>query len=305
MSGLGELVQKKTEGQIFLAKMLASYGEKYMRHLYENIEDSYLHKKETVSEKRLYRDFQKYLVEVSKWSESKRKREYHKFLKWTMKRYEVTEMEIQTTLDNVVLYSVRIMLNRYDFEGVLEQVQYEAVKLEDLLYNSLKRISRFYYEQPHSMGLFLKSSQEKAPDKSELMEKLQEIVVSLIHGYIPLQPIIQIMERQSHVDSNQPYDFNQSFTSSKSNSNVYIKKVPVGKQRKDDQRSSETKRTDKQPEEPKLRYISSDEYNEYYHSDQEKNNDNDNPAKADKVSTGDNQVKHIDVPKRKVYQKYK
>uniref|UniRef100_A0A6C0H6U1 Uncharacterized protein n=1 Tax=viral metagenome TaxID=1070528 RepID=A0A6C0H6U1_9ZZZZ len=299
MFGLSDLVQKKTEGQIFLAKILASYGEKYMRHLYENIENNYLHKKESVSEKRLYRDFQKYLVEVSKWSESKRKREYHKFLKWAMKRYKVTEMEIQTTLDNVVLYSVRIMLNRYDFEGVLEQVQYEAVKLEDLLYNSLKRISRFYYEQPHSMGLLLKFSQEKAQDKSELLEKLQEIVLSLIHGYIPLQPIIQIMERQSHMDSNQPYDFNHSFTSSKSNSNSYIKKVPVDKERNDDQRSSET---NKQPEEPKLRYISSDEYNEYYQSDQERND----PAKEDKVPTEDNQVKYIDVPKRKAYHaKYK
>jgi len=294
MSGLSDLVQKKTDGQTLLAKMLASYGEKYMRHLYENIEDNYLNRKEPVSDKRLYREFQKYLVEVSKWSESKRKREYHKFLKWAMKRYEVTEMEIQTTLDNVVLYSVRIMLNRYDFEGVLEQVQYEAVKLEDLLYNSLKRISRFYYEQP---GL-LENSKENTQHKLVLLDNLQEIVVSLIHGYIPLQPIMKIMEQHSRVESNHPYDFNQSYTSSKSTSKRNTNHEKKEKHAKHEENTD----TDKQAEEPKLRYISSDEYNEYYHSDQERNN----VEKVSKLPTEDNQMKHIDVPKRKAYHgKYK
>lgn len=294
MSGLSDLVQKKTDGQTLLAKMLASYGEKYMRHLYENIEDEYLNKRESVSDKRLYREFQKYLIEVSKWSESKRKREYHKFLKWAMKRYEVTEMEIQTTLDNVVLYSVRIMLNRYDFEGVLEQVQYEAVKLEDLLYNSLKRISRFYYEQPDKTVF-----QSNTQHKTALLNSLQELVVSLIHGYIPLQPIMRIMEQHSLADSNHPYDFNKSSTSSNSKSAVSIKKESTSKGDKNvEQRDNHTGKQ----EDPKLRYISSDEYNEYYHSDNEKNES----PKGARLTSDDNQVKHIDVPKRKAFPgKYK
>jgi hypothetical protein len=150
MSGLGELVTKKEEGQESLAKVVSAYGEKYMRHFYEKIEDKYLHNRNSVSNSKLYREFQKHLIEVSKWSESKRKREYHKFLKWAMKRHDfgLTEIEIQTKLDNVILYSVRIMLNKYNFEGVLEQIQYNSVKLEDFIYRCLKRISRYYYENP-------------------------------------------------------------------------------------------------------------------------------------------------------------
>ncbi len=252
MSQLSELVKEKTKNQEQLCVILKAYTSKYICKVYKRIFDEKHRTSKTL------RMFQKALREIAVWDIDKQKHEYKKFLKWCMKKYDITEIDLQTIIEKTMMFSIQILLYRYDPQLIDDEVRYYGTEPRDVLYSCMKRVARYFYENP-------KDIEEKENDLHELIE-------SSIHTFIPMKQIMNIIQetnRDEKVSKCDSYDIDNT-----SESSVIDKKTQLIVEKSEEA-------------EDDLKYVSSDEvYNEYYYSEDDL---------EQKQSTNTDDVKHINI----------
>lgn len=273
MSNISILSKEKNRSQELLCKVFASYLEKYMRKLYTSIARSQ-DKEETKSE---LREFQKCLSEIAKWEEHKQKREYKKFLKWVMKRYDLTELDLQSYLEKVITFSVMIVLHKYNQKAVLEKIKYKSTNPQDLFYKAIKAVARLYYESPNKV-------------KEDSRDPTINTIDSIIYNFIPLNKVFEMMEEcDGTEDSVKSYKYSKNDSSESEPKEVaVVLEKSSGSQREYG---------------GKLEYVPSEEiYNEYYQSDNENKVTMNNKVSLDRKEKTEEE-KVIEFPVRNALQK--
>jgi hypothetical protein len=261
----GDFMEKKEQLQDTLVTLIVKYCKKYMKKKYLELDA------DQTGSKRVLRKFQKELTYISSWKDSKIDREYAKFRKWHVSKLEVSEQEIHDTFNNIILLSIQILTNNQHSTNVITT----TLSSKDLFFKSIKRIARFYYENP---SVIISDEDEDSI--------LRDLIESLIHTFVPLQKIMSQIQEHSQRESFVSYDFNKHNSSTNGNERDE-KRLVIEKQKT----SSEGHGHGLEYEDHGLRYIGSDEmYNEYYESDDE-------GVKSKSLKEDDE--KHINVPIQK------
>lgn len=250
-----------------LVDTVSKYCQKYMKKLYENVENSY----PPESQKRVQREYQKCLLSVADWSEYKKGKEFAKFLKWCQKSKKCTEQELSDNLNLCVINTISLILNKHSLNDTYTS---SPVDLQQFVYKCLKRSSRMCYED-----LEFKDLEPPA---------FEDIVNSLLYKQVPLKNVLEFIEK--HNQNTKEYNFDKTDTEKS-----HVKEH--------DGNNNADADADGEDDGQGLRYMSSDEfYNEYYNSD-----DSGNQEKISKKSDDSLQqeVKHISVPRvKKPYYNY-
>jgi hypothetical protein len=232
-----EMIERKQLYEEQIADIFEVYLEKYINKLFDYVD-------------RDMKMFKRKLVDIASWNEEKVTKEYNKFLKWTGKK-SIEEAEVKNMLDNVIMYSIRLMINKYDTEVIAKLVEFESTDPERFFYKCMKRIAKFVYENPNSIKL------------EEFNQKVKNIVVSVIYEFVPIAKIIKLLEVTKEGESEKSYDFNKTFTTDE----------PEGAHTKPQQKLVIDKQTTTSDNE--LNYVPSEEIiKEYYQSDKEDKNEN-------------------------------
>jgi len=241
---MDEIIEKKQKYEDNITSIFAIYVSKYMKKLYEYARDE--------------KGFKKVLIDIASWDELKIAKEYNKFLKWVDKKHKTGEAEIKNILDNVIMYSIRLMVNKYDTEVIAKLIEFESTNTERFFYKCMKRASRYVYENPKSILGSL---------------NLESVIVSVIYEFLPIQKIIKLLEVTKEQESDKSYDFNKTFTSENDSAqnfgtdNDKQSKDPSKKELIIDKETSDTTQ--------ELQYVASEDFaNEYYESDKESQKDN-------------------------------
>jgi hypothetical protein len=255
MSRVAELVEEKNSNVQQLQDVLSKYLTRYIEN--DLAPDS--------NDKRALRSFQKRLVKVTEWTSQKQDEEYGRFLRWSDKRYHLSESDLTEIFGSIFYNTVKIMFSSYsDTDGELfSDILEDVCSMRTVFLKSLKRVARFYYDNPQ---LYFEHP------------NLKTIIYNVIHNCLPMARMIALLEEMQALESKQHhYDFNKTIESS---SQHLSQPLVVEKQPK----SSDSYQN------PKLKYVPSDEfYNEYYNSDD------------DKPQQSEDEEKHIRVPKLKRY----
>lgn len=241
------LIDTKKEYQKKLNEILKKY---FMKFIEKSYNDS-------------LREFQTKLLKIPYWSDEKIEREYSKFLKFIRDKYDLSEDELSKILNIVIGLNIKIMTSIFD------EIEIEMPKISIFWYKCLKRVCKYYYENPKIM----KSDELFKNSKSYIDESIYHVLQKLI----PLKHIIN-----SKKEENNYYNFNNNLgntsetTINKSNSSNKLKV---------------TLESESHSNSNGLQYISSDEFeNEYYKSEGEGNG----PSKNIKEKS---EEKHIKLPK--------
>lgn len=191
--------KRKIESRLY--EILCKYIYKYLNKMYHN--------QMVINPKTINFSFQKELVKISKWSEDTINKEYFKFLKWCKKKYDYKEQHLQNFLREIITLNTMIMINKTEEYTISLLETYDFPKLQIFFYKCLKKISRFFYENPKSIT-------------SVSFGTLKSYIETITTSMLPLKHITAVLEYNSDEDNNtQPeqliieYDFeNLSFTSS-------------------------------------------------------------------------------------------
>jgi hypothetical protein len=231
---MDEIIEKKQKYENNIKSIFEVYVGKYIRKLYEYARDE--------------KGFKKVLIDIASWDELKIAKEYNKFLKWVEKKHKSGEAEIKNILDNVIMYSIRLMVNKYDTEVIAKLIEFESTNPERFFYKCMKRASRYVYENPKSVLGNL---------------NLESVIVSVIYEFLPIQKIIKLLEVTKEQESDKSYDFNKTFTSEN------------GSDKESDVKSKKELIIDKETTSQELQYVASEDLiNEYYDSDGESDKNN-------------------------------
>jgi hypothetical protein len=224
-----EMIEKKQMYEKQIADVFKVYLQKYMKKLYDYVD-------------RELKRFKKVLVDISSWNEEKITKEYNKFLKWSRKKL-IEEAELKNMLDNVIMYSIRLMINKYDTEVLTKLIEFESTNPERFFYKCMKRVAKFVYENPESIET----------------EDVNRVIISVIYEFLPIQKILRLLEVSKEPESEKSYNFNKTFTSELESDSPQLIVEKNG--------TSSSK---------ELHYVPSDDIaniHEYYQSDKEDNNE--------------------------------
>ena len=221
---------------------------------------------------KLYRNFQKDLLEITEWSDKTLTKNYKKFLKWSKRREGLDEVALTNMLHKIIRLSCQIVLNESDvfIETLLQKHEFPTLK--SYYYKCLKRIARIIYERPKDIH---------ALKWSMLNEQLENV----LQLFVPLDSLRDILNFSYKLDDKDQsaiqieYDFKNDTGSDSSSISI----------RPDSQKPLVI---DKQPSERSLEYVASDITNII---DNESENDPQNNGSVDSV-------RHITVPKYKKQQ---
>lgn len=266
-------IETRKEYEDKLYAIIYKYQIKYIYYVFEKQYDD---DKQINKLNSLYRHFQKRLLKIADWSSDKLNKEYKKFLEWSKRKYDLQEEELQKILDTIITLFVKIMINKKNIivEGILES--YTFPKLKYFFYKCLKRISRYYYENPKS----LKIDENNEILNSVYKKTILDLIGSVVYNMLPMKQIMSILEYKDLINEEKSendnifveYDFNNTNTSESSqNSNP---KVII----------------EKQLSECSLQYVSSDDFDKDYcksESEQE----------IQKQDQEEDLVKHVKIPK--------
>lgn len=263
-----------------LYNLIIKFVYKYITKLYER-ELEYHNTRET--RPKLYKDFQKTLLEIPKWSDKTIQKQTNKFIKWVLKRENLSENDVENMIKNIIKLSTQIILNKSDIYITTLLQNFNFPNVKTYYYKCIKRIARIVYENP---------KQFHELQTGQLFDELDNILQSLL----PLQEIETILEfddskfdEQDKTKNNikVEYDFENDNSS-------HISSISL-------RRSDPPKLVvDKQSSEPSLKYVSSEDLNFEEESDNEESKFVQNkPVEQNSKILLDEGLKHIRVPKFK------
>lgn len=239
-----QFINSKKEYQSKLTKILKKYFIKFLSNSFD----------------KSLRDFQKILLKIPEWSDEKLNKEFNKFIKFTVNRYDLSEEDLLKTLTMLIGLNVKIMAT------ISDDIEVKVPKFKDFWYKCLKKIGKYYYEHPRVMLSDV--------DFEKTHSYMDEVINTIILKYIPLKEILS--GKKEPVDV---YNFDE-MEDNLDNS------VEMNKSRDKLEVTLESKTAS----ENDLKYLSSEEFeNEYYKSDNEKEIAQNKPEKSEE--------KHIKLQK--------
>lgn len=191
MSTLKHLISTKNDFEQKVTDLFSKYFAKRIKKFYHNSSD----------QKYVYREFQKNLYELANWSPLKISKEYKKFSKWCLKKYDFTESEVEKLINTLINTSIKLILYTSSNESIFDKIFIPP--LEIFFYRGLKRVARFYYEHP----------------KQEIHSSdIKEIFNVYIQTYIPFKDIINILDNDANIELEDPQILTYNFDDLNSNS---------------------------------------------------------------------------------------
>ena len=160
--------KKKVESQFY--NILYKYIYKYIKCIYE---------KDDGKNKRV--NFQKALIKITSWSPDKLDNEFYKFSKWTTKKYDIDDRDLQKMLNTIILLSTQTILNQsVDYiKSLLNEYEYPKMKI--FYYKSIKKISRIFYENPKDIYNI---------DQNVILNNIE----SITNTFLPIKEITSVLE---------------------------------------------------------------------------------------------------------------
>lgn len=201
----------------------------------------------SLPDKRL-KTFQKTLLYIPEWDQAKQDKVYNKLLEY-LKTKNVSDSDLESLIEKIISLNIKIILifsENYSNEFV------SIPNPNDFLYRCIRYTAKAYYDCP---------SQIEEPTSSQKL-MLREIVDWNIQKYIPLKKIFDYQERETESEFDSESEESVKSTVSSDTQDTQNIKLKVEKE--------------------DIKYLSENEFNEYYQSD-ENNIDN---------------VKHITIKKK-------
>jgi len=264
-------IKKNIEEKMY--DMLTKGLHKYIKRIYKKKKEEY------ENDILVYKNFQKKLYKIAKWSENTLNTEFSHFVSWCKRHYDIDKEKMETMLKKIILLSTQVMINRSRIftENFLSTCEFP--KIIDIYYKCLKKIARIFYENPKSIY-----------QNDISFETLKENIKYPFYNIIPIKKITDYLEnKQDSVIIEKEiveYDFDKN-SSSSSTENNFIKE----KENKNHDNSN-------------LKYVSLDEYIIKRETKSHESHDKKSKDKSD-VLDKDN-IKHIRIPKlNKIYLKKK
>lgn len=259
-----DLKKQKHRDQERLIKMTSDYLIKWI--------------KTVEGETKSLREFQMRLFEVAKMDAERKRKEASRFKRWCEKRdYACPEKLLRKVVDGYIqlmTYNNNTHNKRYNPLKV-------KVDLQKMLYKSLRRVAKYYYENPKA------SNRDVSP-------YVISRVTTIIEDMMPFNTVLEWMEKENERgDDSQSfiaYNYDHDHENNNDNDNenhkrnrITLSSSPSGKIKEKDAETDD-----------RLRYISSDEIvNEYYQSDSEKEREH----LKESGQNEENNVKVIDLKK--------
>lgn len=271
---------KSIETRKHLEDKLYSLIYKYqIKYIYYIFEKQYDDDKQLGKLKSLYPHFQKRLLKIANWEHDKLDKEYSKFIEWVNRKYNLKREDLQNILNNIITLFVKIMINKTNIivEGILET--YTFPKFKYFFYKCLKRISRYYYENPKNLSIDESNMISNLTSKQIILELIRNVVYNLL----PMKQIMTILEYKDLINEDKEsynkeiveYNFDDVLTSSESHQST--PKIII----------------EKQLSQCSLKYVSSDEFDKEYCKSETEHLIN------EKQNTEEDFIKHVNIPKIK------
>jgi hypothetical protein len=131
-----EILCQKKEIDNALCDLLESYIKKYMKKLYDTCST--------------YKVLQIHLAKVSEWNDTKKHHEYQKFIKWSMRKKNISADEFETMCFTYFSLCIRILLqNNVPEES--STVAHATSNLVHVFYNCMKSVCKHLYYDPTSI----------------------------------------------------------------------------------------------------------------------------------------------------------
>lgn len=266
-------IESNRKLRLIFYDILTKYIYKYIKKTFEKEKESHI---SSDTKPKLYPDFQRVLLKIPKWSSKTLEKEYYKFLKWTRKKNDIEEKELQKMLNDIIKLTTEIMVNKPSIYVESLLLDYKFPTLQQFFYKSIKKIARIIYEQPKSLYTIKTST-------------LTDQIENVLNIFLPskqIESVLEFIEKDTDKSIKVKYDFdNQS-----SKSSISLRKNS----------SDNNLIVDKINSEPSLHYVSSNDVNQDYY-----NSDNDeNKISVKNLNIEDDGIKHINIPKIKKSQYY-
>lgn len=214
-----------------------------------------------------YVDFQKRMLKIAEWRESKKKKSLKKFIKWCFKNnYDIEQM-----FERILLTSIRTILNdAYLSEIIITKYCNSASLFDKFFYKVLKRVAQYYYENPKI-------------DIIEDDDYIEDVIKTTIVLYIPINKIVDMFGKKKE-DLIIQYDFNNIETSTSDDISSYD-----NQERKDRKDILIEKQSDRDDDEGTMLYLPSDEFDVEVVKQEEEN--------KKEVDEEEKNTKHITIVK--------
>lgn len=154
-----------------------------------------------------YIDFQKKMLRIAEWDKYKREKSLKKFKKWYIKN----NYDIEEIFEKIILYSIRTILNDKFLSEIVITRHYDSKSKSnfgDFYYKVLKKVARYYYENP----------------KIDIIEDdsyIEDTIKTSIVLFIPLNKIVN-MFGEKRDDLIIQYDFNNMDDSYSENTDISL-----------------------------------------------------------------------------------
>lgn len=148
-----------------------------------------------------YIDFQRKMLKIAEWDKYKREKSFKKFIKWCFKN----NYDIEEIFEKIILYSIRAILND-DFLAEIVITKHCKSNFGDFYYKVLKKVARYYYENP----------------KIDIIEDdnyIEDMIKTSIVVFIPLNKIVNMFGKKRD-DLIIQYDFNNMQDSYSDNTEI-------------------------------------------------------------------------------------
>lgn len=128
-SKFNELLKEKHKLQKKLTKIFMEHLYNYFTRIFKKAHN--------------YIEFQRKMIKIADWKESKKQKKVKKFIKWCLKN----GYDIENIYETIITYSIRTILND-DYLSEMAISKYYKYTFDQFFYKVLKRTAKYYYENP-------------------------------------------------------------------------------------------------------------------------------------------------------------
>lgn len=198
---------------------------------------------------KLYKKFQKILLEIPYWPDDDIDKQFKRFTKWASREYDVNQIE--DSLKHIIRLSIQIIVNKNDtyVDKVLEDYKYPDLKY--FFYKCLKVIARKMYEHPNEIYTF--STYDLYQEIDKVLQKLLPIDKTKLF----IKEDVYTQNGHSKQQNKITYDFEKK-SSTPPPSSPQIKNEKSKSKSKSDRVQSKHKEHLKIKNQKQLNYVSSD-----------------------------------------------